>query len=504
MKERPVRRPRGLFGLMLRAFVLMIVLGVGGMGGFFALAVAGPGHFSAQTGLDSYRQGMEFGAENALNRYYLQRGTWQGVVGDSTVTERLATLGEVGRTYTLLDPAGTVITTTRADLAVGTVFPAKFTQQSNAFALGINGRGGILLITLDTPPYATPPGVPNGTGRGDLLRGLLSAGLALAAVLIGLAAAFARRISRPLGQLTQAAGRLAAGDLAVRVPDSAVREINGLAGAFNHMAAALGSADAQRRQLTADVAHELRTPLAIIRARLEGIQDGVYQAGPDQVTLLLDETALLERLIEDLRLLALADAGQLPLYPEPLDPADLLRDAADLFAQQAAAGEVTLRVDLPELLPEISADPQRLAQVLGNLVSNALRYTPPGGMVVLRAWADPAPRPTTIHIAVTDSGQGIAPADLPHIFDRFWRADRARVRTGGTGLGLAIARRIVEAHGGQIQATSAPGQGTTMTFAIPLTAAPEAAVTRLLTTPAAATPLPFPRRAAGGRWNRRA
>ncbi len=497
-----MRRPRGLFGLMLRAFVLMIVLGVGGMGGFFALAVAGPGHFTPQTGLDSYRQGMEFGAEGALSRYYLQHGTWQGAVGDAGVTERLATLGDVGLAYTLIDPIGTVITTTRADLAGEAVLPAKVVQQANGVALGPDGRGGTLLITLDTLPYAAPS-VPDATGRSDLFRGLVSAGLALAAVLIGLAAAFARRISRPLGQLTQAAGRLAAGDLAVRVPDSAVREINGLAGAFNHMAAALGAADAQRRQLTADVAHELRTPLAIIRARLEGIQDGVYQAGPDQVTLLLDETALLERLIEDLRLLALADAGQLPLYPEPLDPADLLREAADSFTQQATAGKVTLQVDLPATLPEISADPQRLAQVLGNLVSNALRYTPPGGTVVLRAWVEPASTPTALHIAVTDTGQGIAPADLPHIFDRFWRADRARVRTGGTGLGLAIARRIVEAHGGLIQVMSTPGQGTTITFSIPLPAT-ETTNTPLLPTPAAPAPLPFPQRVAWGRWKRRA
>jgi two-component system OmpR family sensor kinase/two-component system sensor histidine kinase BaeS len=320
--------------------------------------------------------------------------------------------------------------------------------------------------------------------RFDALRGFLSAALALAAILLGLATFFSSRLSRPLRRLTQAAQTVAAGDLQVRVGSGTVREIEELAQAFNTMTEALVRADEQRRQLTADVAHELRTPLSIIRGRLEGMQDGVYAATPEQIGVLLDKTALLERLIEDLRLLALADAGQLPLYPEPFDPALLLHDVARSFGPSAEAGGVALRVVAADL-PELEADPQRIGQVLGNLVSNALRYTPPGGTITLRAgWAD-AHR-TAVALAVSDTGCGIAPEDLPHIFERFWRADRARARgSGGAGLGLVIARRLIEAHGGQIAAQSTPGQGTTFTCTLPYHApAP-------LSTPAARITTPF-------------
>jgi two-component system OmpR family sensor kinase/two-component system sensor histidine kinase BaeS len=189
--------------------------------------------------------------------------------------------------------------------------------------------------------------------------------------------------------------------------------------------------------------------------------------------MLLDETAQLERLIEDLRLLALADAGQLPLYPMSMHPASLLNNVAHSFNQQAQAGGVSLQVQLASDLPEMRADPQRISQVLDNLVSNALRYTPPGGSVVMSAWLDGGP-PTNrrIAIAVADNGAGILPEDLPYVFDRFYRADRARSRSGGgAGLGLAISRRIVEAHGGQIYAHSAPGKGTAVTFTLPLESA---------------------------------
>ena len=305
--------------------------------------------------------------------------------------------------------------------------------------------------------------------RTDEWRGRLSAALALAAVLLGGATFFSSRISRPITRLTRAAQTMASGNLDVRVQNFGVREIDDLAEAFNTMASSLAAVDRQRRQLTADVAHELRTPLSIIRGRLEGLQDGVYSAGPEQLAALLEETALMERLIEDLRLLALADAGQLPLYPETFSPAQLLDSLARSFAHQAEISNVNVQVTAAPSLPELWADPQRISQVLGNLATNALRYTPPGGAIMLSAWYDIVAGLPQVCMAVSDTGTGIAPEDLPHIFDRFWRADRSRSRSsGGAGLGLAIARRIIDAHQGCIWAYSAPGQGTTVAFSLPL------------------------------------
>ncbi|MEO8287623.1 MAG: HAMP domain-containing sensor histidine kinase [Chloroflexota bacterium] len=363
--------------------------------------------------------------------------------------------------------------------------PPLFALMLAAFALvivlGVGGMVGLFFLAQGQvgPPagmienLTDPSGFPlkiaaDGTGhwsRTDVWRGALSASLALAAVLLGLATIFSRRISKPISKLTAAARTMAAGDLSVRVASYGVREINDLADAFNSMAGSISAADGQRRQLTADVAHELRTPLSIIKGRLEGMQDGVYPATPEQIALLLDETALLERLIEDLRLLAQADAGQLPLYLEQVCIDGLLDAVARSFGPQALAAGVAIQIVPPGPLPEVSADSQRISQVLGNLLANAIRHTPAGGTVTLRAWVDPT-APGQVNVAVQDTGAGIAPDDLPNIFERFWKADRARSRSGGAGLGLAIARRIVEAHGGRIWATSALGQGTTVGFTL--------------------------------------
>lgn len=344
----------------------------------------------------------------------------------------------------------------------------------------------------DGTPITMPSSPSNSFQDGDHRssfdwRGPVSALLAFAAVLLGAATFFSSRLARPLTRLTRAARTMTEGDLSVRVSGSAVREIDELAGAFNIMASSLSEADRQRRQMTADVAHELRTPLAIIRGRLEGIQDGVYSATPDEISTLLNETALLERLIEDLRILALADAGQLPIHVESIAPASLLRSVAHSFAQKAQHQGVKLHMADLQPLPEVEADPQRIAQVLGNLVANSLAHTPAGGAIVLNAWvsaqgpgtrgnvsSSPSPPPspyslTLLCISVSDTGYGIPQADLPHIFDRFYRADPARTRAGGgAGLGLAIAKRIVEAHHGQIWAQSVLGQGTTVAFCLPI------------------------------------
>lgn len=285
-----------------------------------------------------------------------------------------------------------------------------------------------------------------------------------------------RRFTNPLSETMKAAGALAEGDLSARVPVQGSPEFRHLALSFNQMAQALEAADRQRRELLADVAHELRTPLTVLQGNLEGLRDGVYLATPEQIDLMLDEAQKLSRLVDDLRLLTLADAGQLPLDLQELEVHQLLADVRDAFAPQAAEAGVTLRVEAPEqALQPLHADPQRLGQVLGNLMTNALRHTPSGGRVTLGAApVGDGEGPEGVEIWVADSGEGVPPDDLPRIFDRFWRADRARSHeeAAGSGLGLAIARSLVQLHGGRIWAESegVPGKGTTVFFVLPLSA----------------------------------
>ncbi len=279
-----------------------------------------------------------------------------------------------------------------------------------------------------------------------------------------------RRFSSPVADVMAAADAVAEGDLSVRVRENIPGEFGQLARSFNRMTAELASVEEQRRNLTADVAHELRTPLHIIQGNLEGILDGVYEATPEQIAATLEETRLLARLVNDLQTLSLAEAGQLPLHGEVLNAADLLDDVLTSFSGPAAAAGLELRLELPASTSELEllGDPDRLGQVLNNLVANALRYTAAGGHITLCA----APVATGIRLTVADSGAGIAPEDLPHIFDRFWKGDRTRARRegAGSGLGLAIARQLIQAHGGQIQAESRPGLGTTFIIDLPRTA----------------------------------
>jgi two-component system OmpR family sensor kinase/two-component system sensor histidine kinase BaeS len=344
----------------------------------------------------------------------------------------------------------------------------------------VNGqRIAVLVVRTDFDPRSGFGGRENfrrePTFFSNVWRSFVIAALVIGFVLFGLAVLFARRLNQPLRGLIVASELLAAGKLDTRVPGANVRELDELANAFNRMADSLASADMQRRQMTADIAHELRTPLSIMRGRLEGLQDGVYQATPDQIDALLKETSLLERLVDDLRLLALAEAGQLPLCRDACDPIELIDAMASSFGKQAAQQGVTLVVDTPDDLPTIDADPQRLMQVLRNLIGNALRHTPEGGQITLLAQlnnADPT-MPVIVDLLVRDTGSGIAAEDLPKVFDRFWRADRSRTRgSGGAGLGLAIVKQIVVAHGGSVGVESTIGEGTIFRVTIP-TEAPQ-------------------------------
>jgi signal transduction histidine kinase len=214
------------------------------------------------------------------------------------------------------------------------------------------------------------------------------------------------------------------------------------------------------------VAHELRTPLSVLQIDLESIQDGLTTPTPDAVARLLEEVALLNRLVEDLRMLSLAEAGELQMAAQQVDVRELVQATIERVHTAAREKGVSLRAELPESLSPIVGDRQRLAQVLFNLLSNALRHTPPGGQITVSAQQVGK---EDVQVSVQDSGEGIPPAELPHVFERFYRADRARSRdTGGSGLGLSIARSLVEAHGGRLWADSVEGQGSTFTFALPL------------------------------------
>ncbi len=275
-----------------------------------------------------------------------------------------------------------------------------------------------------------------------------------------------RRISRdvtaPLADLMAAADSVATGDLNVRVPESGPAEFARLAHSFNHMTEELQRADQQRRNLTADVAHELRTPLQIIQGNLEGILDGVYEPTPEHLGTTLEETRLLARLVDDLRTLSLAEAGQLPLQLEPVDVAEVLSDVSTSFSGQTEIAGIMLEAQVTGSSPlMVTADAGRLEQVLGNLLANSLRHTPAGGTITLRAEAVEG----KVRIYVRDTGEGIPAEDLPYVFDRFWRGDRSRSHAGGagSGLGLAIARQLVQAQGGRIWVESEVGKGTTFT-----------------------------------------
>jgi two-component system OmpR family sensor kinase/two-component system sensor histidine kinase BaeS len=271
-----------------------------------------------------------------------------------------------------------------------------------------------------------------------------------------------RRLIGPISEVMLAAQRVEGGDYSARVRERGPRDVRRLSRAFNAMATRLERNEQDRRRLLADVTHELRTPLTIAQGQLEGLLDGVYPRDDAHLTVALDETRVMARLIEDLRTLTLSEAGSLKLERESVDPSELIADVAAAFAAQAANADVRLSVDVAPELPTLDADPTRLREVLSNLIANALRYTPTDGEIRLRA----ACAEEAVCLIVSDSGRGIAAADLPRIFDRFYKGADSR----GTGLGLAIAKSLVEAHGGTITAESAPGQGTTITVRLPLPA----------------------------------
>jgi hypothetical protein len=297
------------------------------------------------------------------------------------------------------------------------------------------------------------------------------------AVIVGATAAgglsywVSRRIVQPLTQIEQITQKFAAGHLEERLPPSEIPEINQLATSFNRMAVSLEDVEHRRRELVSDLTHELRTPLTVLRGYLEELADGRIEATPAVYQQLAKETRRLERLINDLQELSKAEAGYLPTKLQPVDLSPLLQSLVQKFSDQLLEDGPQLRLECPEQLPMVLADVDRVEQVLVNLLGNALTYTKAGSITV-RAWKEPEGGKaiaSRLWIAVSDTGIGIAPEDLPHVFERFWRADRSRNQhTGGTGIGLAISKRLIELQGGQIEVESQVGVGSTFRFYLPL------------------------------------
>jgi len=284
-------------------------------------------------------------------------------------------------------------------------------------------------------------------------------GLVVLVIIVLKVARKVRQTAAPIGAVMEAADRVAGGDYAVRVTTSGSGEVGRLVSSFNEMASRLQTNEEQRRSLLADIAHELRTPLSVIRGNVEGMIDGVYPRDNEHLAPILEETTVMNRLLDDLRTLAMAEAGALRLYREPTDAGALIDEVIAAHAPRASAAGVTLTQSVPAL-PELEIDPVRVRQVLDNLLTNALRHTPPGGTIgILVAVAGPM-----VRFAVTDTGRGIPAEELPYVFDRFTKS----ADSGGSGLGLAIVKSLVVAHAGEIWANSRPDQGTTITFTLPI------------------------------------
>ncbi len=290
------------------------------------------------------------------------------------------------------------------------------------------------------------------------------AGVFILLVTVFLAVRSLRRMSRPLDDLVEASNKVAEGDFSVRVDVKGTPEVRTLLHGFNLMAERLQANDRQRRNMLADVSHELRTPLTVIQGNVEGILDGMYPADEARLQSILEETQVLSRLIEDLRTLALAESGALQLRKEPTDLGELVRDAAAGFETQVKEKAVSLELELSQM-EEMNVDAQRIREVLSNLFGNALRYTPSRGVVKVGLAESGAGPGKEALLFVEDNGPGIESADLPHVFERFYKSSDS----GGMGLGLSIAKYLVEAHGGKIWAESETGRGTRIAFTLPKT-----------------------------------
>jgi two-component system OmpR family sensor kinase/two-component system sensor histidine kinase BaeS len=417
--------------------------------------------------------------------YYAQAGDWTGVETLLADLPSMTTPGQgrgrgqgLGRgmggqgmagegleDHILLADAGGRIVLDSEDDLTGQMLPADGLELGAPVTVDGDRIGTLLVVAPDSGAAAA---------LADNFLAALNQGVLLATVVAGLVALLlgailVRQIIAPLRNLQSAANAIADGDLSQRVSIVSHDEVGDVGHAFNQMAEALERDELLRRHMMADIAHELRTPLTVIQGQVEALLDGVFPLNPEQLAPIHDETILLSRLVSDLRELALAEAGQLTIERRPVDLGGVVDRVTAAVEPVAVEKGVALSAEVSPELPTISADADRLSQVLHNLLNNALRHTPPGGEISIRAGRE-AQAAREVWLEVRDTGEGIPGDQLPYVFDRFYRADPARNRaSGGSGLGLAIVRAIVEAHGGRVAAASdgVPGHGSTFTVDLP-------------------------------------
>ncbi len=436
---------------LLMAFVLVIMVVIGAI--YFFV-----GH-TTKVEIRRYGERSEqarFGrVAFELYRYYRQHNGWEGI---QAYIEQWGSL--YGRRIILTDPGGIVVADSQGELlgqkyrpsSPGMRFPPPWEGEKSV---------GILYISPEpSAVFPSPGSLSQAIGRFLIWGALLAAAVALVITYF-----LSRRISAPVKALTMATRRLGQGNLSQRVQSNEKGELGELAQAFNAMAENLERSEKLRRNMIADIAHELRTPLSNLRGYLEALRDGVIKPNRQIICSLDEEVNLLSRLVDDLQQLSLAEAGELKLNYQPENINELVKKTIALRQIQAAAKGIFISANLPEGLPPVNIDPQRISQVLLNLMDNAIAHTPQGGNITIVA----RKLDNRLEISVEDTGEGIPAEDLPFVFERFYRVDKSRTRaTGGAGLGLAIAKSLVEAHGGEIQVQSQKGKGSRFSFTVPL------------------------------------
>ncbi len=471
-KNQIIAMLKSLYGKLTLAFMLVAFTTAALVALFIRLTSADR---LMQLIIEQQRSSMEL----TLRDYYESNGSWEGVVqnwqeilsqslprpepslSNQPLQDDQPFEGQVRRNFLgLADAQGTVIVSVNPGYPSGSQLPPEVLKAGTPVL--VNGEQVGTIFTAQQPLGFNPQ-------EAQFLQRTTEAlvfailGALLVALLMGVF--LARTLTGPLQALTRAAYSITQGELEQQVKVRSDDEIGKLASAFNLMSQEVARVNRSRQQMTADIAHDLRTPLTVISGYIESMREGVLTPTPERLSLIYSEIERLQNLVGDLRMLSLADAGELSLNPQLISPKSLLDRAASLFQHQAEQKNVTIDVNASDDLPEIKVDEARMMQVLSNLLSNALRHTNPKGVVSLSAQSSG----DRLEICVRDTGEGIPAEELPYIFDRFQRGDKSRhIERGESGLGLAIVKALIDAHGGSTSAESTPGQGTTIHLTLPI------------------------------------